>query len=103
MIDLDHAVKAARVDAQRHLEQQLDRLCLSFGLDPFETWRKPRIVAQLDRITAANAATRESARAGRPAMGGYLPVVKTDPRVRVGEALLRDERGRFVGRIRGIG
>ena len=47
--------------ARRHLDHDLDRLCERLGLDPWETWRKPRRLEALAAVSHMVAEVRENA------------------------------------------
>lgn len=48
-LDLDRVAANQRDRARRDLEARLDALCTSYGLDPWEAWRRPRAHERLDR------------------------------------------------------
>lgn len=73
-----HTLARERLIGRRVVERMLDDTCLIFGLDPYETWRKPRLLDKATKMEAMHAQLRADLakvrRANRP----------------------RDERGRWV-------
>lgn len=89
------------------VDAQLDQLCETFELDPYDTWRRPRAAERLDRFHAMTATIRRDLNAAghRPVTSGLearLPRVVVDGSVPAGTAELRTEEGTVIGRIVGI-
>lgn len=93
MTDPILAASAARewLRGRRYVEKLLDDMCLSLTvdgvpLDPWATWREPRLRERADRVLAANRAMRDSLRAAGHAGQRFTDALGPP----------RDAKGRFV-------